>query len=155
MKICRNCSDKPQPISNFTKNTAKKDGLQTRCKKCMGDSCKETNAKNRERYNAKRREYRSKNREKCLALCRAGNLRRDYGISPLQYDAMFNSQSGCCKICRIDANKLKKPLAVDHDHKTGRVRGLLCYHCNWLIGHAKEQIPILRETIKYLENYQQ
>lgn len=67
---------------------------------------------------------------------------------------MFEAQKGECKICSIHFSQLKKPLAVDHNHKTGKIRGLLCYHCNWLIGHAKERIEILNRTIAYLKHYE-
>lgn len=66
-----------------------------------------------------------------------------------QYDEMFEKQSGVCKICG-DINKSGRRLCVDHDHKTGKIRGLLCCACNSLIGYAKDDLLILKSAINYL-----
>lgn len=55
-----------------------------------------------------------------------------------------------CAICRQDFQK-DRVGQIDHDHKTGQVRGLLCLHCNLLLGHAKDQPNILRAALTYLE----
>lgn len=69
---------------------------------------------------------------------RASRLKRLYGISVTQYNAMLRRQHGLCDICHR-APKPGRRLAVDHDHKTGRVRGLLCWHCNHkLLGRGRE-----------------
>lgn len=57
-------------------------------------------------------------------------LRRKYGITLKQYNQMLKAQNNSCAICKRDRSNFKNNLAVDHDHKTGEVRGLLCFYCN-------------------------
>lgn len=66
-------------------------------------------------------------------------LRRKYGITLVQYEAIKDAQGGTCYICRR-ANGRTKNLAVDHNHKTGEVRGLLCGPCNkGVVGHLRDE----------------
>lgn len=94
-------------------------------------------ASERQRLNSER--YRNK------------NLKRKYGIDTIEYDRMLKSQDGKCKICGTDRPGIKgRRFAVDHNHVTGEVRGLLCLRCNLLIGHAKDDIQILQKAMEYL-----
>jgi hypothetical protein len=103
--------------------------------------------KNEER--AKRRAWYVANRAKALALERARQYKVRYGISVEQYEAMLASQNGKCKICfRSDAGHQRlKHFCVDHCHKTGVVRGLLCLKCNsslgWFEAHHGRILPYL------------
>lgn len=86
-------------------------------------------------------------------------LQRAYGITLEQYNELFAAQGGVCAICRqkeINITKEGEPrmLAVDHDHKTGAIRGLLCTYCNTLIGLAGDSIDRLRAVIDYLRSHQ-
>jgi hypothetical protein len=76
---------------------------------------------------------------------------KKYGITPKQYDEMSVAQEHLCKICRQKC-KTERQLAVDHCHKTGKVRGLLCKLCNSLLGSARDDISILENSIKYLKD---
>ena len=67
-----------------------------------------------------------------------------YNISPLEVLKMYEVDT--CKIC--DEYMYKK--CIDHDHATGKVRGMICQNCNVLLGHAKDDIDILQKCIKYL-----
>lgn len=75
-----------------------------------------------------------------------------YGITEDQYNAMLDGQNGVCAICKSH-NKFDKPwaLAVDHDHETNEVRGLLCQACNRTLGLMGESISSLRAAADYLE----
>ena len=79
-------------------------------------------------------------------------LNKKYGISKAQYQIMLEQQDGVCKIC-LEPNHWtrSKTLAVDHDHRTGRVRGLLCNRCNLMLGKADDDIGILHSAIEYLK----
>jgi hypothetical protein len=66
------------------------------------------------------------------------------------YDRAFELQSGRCKICTRSASELKRRLAVDHDHKTGRFRGLLCATCNTRLG-AYENVARTQRFEAYLK----
>jgi Recombination endonuclease VII len=80
---------------------------------------------------------------------RRSDRRRGFcGVSKEQYASLFEIQKGCCAICG-EVEKGKR-LCVDHDHKTGRVRGLLCHGCNFMLGHAKDCPERLRNGLKYI-----
>ena len=78
------------------------------------------------------------------------NLIKNYGITLEDYNRMFGEQNGCCKICGKHQQDLKASLHVDHNHTTGKVRGLLCHHCNVGIGHFEDNIALLSNAIAYL-----
>lgn len=84
-------------------------------------------------------------------------LKRHYGISLEQYEAMIKLQNGVCCIClkpemSLSKNGKIKSLAVDHNHKTGIIRGLLCHRCNIALGGFMDDIDSLKRAIYYLEN---
>ena len=66
-----------------------------------------------------------------------------------EYDRLFAQQNGCCAICHSSAEGRR--LVVDHDHKTGKIRGLLCLGCNVGIGHLRDDVTILESAINYLK----
>ena len=80
---------------------------------------------------------------------REAYLKRKYGLSIKEYDAMLIGQGGVCKICR-EAMPDGQRFHVDHDHITGRVRGLLCTACNHGLGNFKDNPMLLIEAYKYL-----
>lgn len=86
---------------------------------------------------------------------RRRELRQKYGLTPQQYEDMLHKQGGLCACCgKPPGHAQTKPsvryLAVDHCHRTGRVRGLLCVPCNLIIGNACEDDAVLRAAISYL-----
>lgn len=82
---------------------------------------------------------------------RAKWLKHKYGITQADYDALLTAQNGLCAVCRKPEVIKDRPLRVDHDHKTGRVRGLLCHHCNVALGHFKDDPQLLRAAMEYLD----
>lgn len=72
-----------------------------------------------------------------------------YGLSPAELRALLDQHS-VCAICRTAQWGRKGP-AVDHDHATGRVRGILCQKCNVMLGNARDDPAILRAAVAYLE----
>ena len=90
--------------------------------------------KNRERHNELARESHHRNKHKHITRARAYSLKRKYGISLSDYDAMEKSQSGACWICKKVPSGKRRNLHVDHDHATGKVRALLCGPCNGSLG---------------------
>lgn len=82
----------------------------------------------------------------------AAYVAKTYGLSGEQYDRLYEEQGGRCYICQR-ANGRSKRLAVDHDHATGAVRGLLCKMCNRdVLGHLRDSTDALKRAIDYLEN---
>lgn len=109
--------------------------------------------KNRDRVNTRQRKWRKtpmgqkKTRNK--------KLKSKYGITETDYNAMLLEQKGVCAICgqvetRICADG-SSHLSVDHNHSTGKVRGLLCNTCNTMIGLGKDSVDVLAKAIVYLE----
>jgi Recombination endonuclease VII len=83
---------------------------------------------------------------------RAHHINKKFGLSTEQYDAMLATQNGCCALCpRSDFPE--KRLAVDHDHKTGKIRALLCDRCNRGIGLLDEDITRLQAAIDYIKHH--
>jgi hypothetical protein len=101
----------------------------------------------------------SRNGDGCMSVCKAcfglqqrdRTLRRKYGVSAEQYDAMVAAQDGRCLICKNPPPPEQRGLVVDHCHATGRARGLLCNNCNALLGMAADDVSRLRAAIDYLE----
>ncbi|SHU54419.1 endonuclease VII domain-containing protein [Mycobacteroides abscessus] len=73
-----------------------------------------------------------------------------YGITPAEYQALYTAQGGVCAICQRATGKTRR-LAVDHNHQTGEVRGLLCKTCNWIV-IGRYSITMLSRAIDYLIN---
>lgn len=75
-----------------------------------------------------------------------------YGMAPGDYEVLLAAQGGVCAICKTDRPRgAYNRFHVDHCHKTGRVRGLLCHSCNLGIGHLRDSIPLLEAAIDYLK----
>lgn len=82
------------------------------------------------------------------------HLYRTYGITDSDYQAMYAAQGGVCRICGEGQSHTRfKALCVDHCHRTGRVRGLLCSACNTSIGLMQESETRLENAIKYLREH--
>lgn len=77
-------------------------------------------------------------------------LRFKFGITLADYEAMSEAQGGVCAICKKPPQKHRRHLDVDHDHKTGRVRGLLCSPCNRAIGYFRDDPELMRAAAAYL-----
>ncbi|MGW7525143.1 endonuclease VII domain-containing protein [Streptomyces sp. NPDC054783] len=105
-----------KPWSEWHRNATASDGLSTRCKACRA------------------------------AEGRANHLKRNYGLTEAERDAMIASQYGLCAICLV-----APPAHVDHCHETGRVRGVLCFNCNSAIGKLCDDPGTARRAAAYLE----
>lgn len=100
------------------------------------------------------------NPEKVKATNRRIKLKRQYGLTIEDYNAMLDSQNGVCKICGMPETKMQRrgsdtkltpeSLHVDHDHATGKIRGLLCYKCNTALGKFDDNPELFRRAIAYL-----
>jgi hypothetical protein len=81
---------------------------------------------------------------------KANTLKKYYDMTLEEYSAMFDAQHGLCSICHNPPKK-NNLLCVDHDHKTGKIRGLLCRSCNLVLGNSRDSIELLSSAILYLE----
>lgn len=107
----------------------------------------EINKRYREKHVDQIRNYNRTHRE----MQKHRNLRFEHGISLEQYNELFSSQNGLCKGCYRHQSSLKMAFAVDHNHKTGKIRGLLCGPCNTALGLLKDSPETLQRLIDYLK----
>jgi hypothetical protein len=95
------------------------------------------------------------NAKEHISPSRRSKLKKKYGLTPEAYDVLLNAQDFKCRICRelqVGTGKDSyRGMAVDHDHKTCRVRGLLCTRCNLMLGYAVDNPTILLRAIQYLK----
>lgn len=98
-----------------------------------------------------RKEWHAEYRKKNKSLFKNIDLKRKFGISLEEYEALANAQDFKCAICQKDQSEFKIKLAVDHNHETKAVRGLLCKDCNTGIGLFKDNPSLLLSAINYLK----
>lgn len=110
-----------------------KDGTRRRCKNCQKERMRQIYASSA---------YKEKHRE--------DDRRRRRGCSPELYQELQEKQHGKCAICGKEAND---NLRADHNHQTGKMRGLLCDNCNWGLGNFKDNTVYLQNAIDYLNKH--
>lgn len=96
-------------------------------------------------------ECRARRRELTDANARRVRLRVRFGISPEEYDALVALQGNLCALCREPQKQHFQYFAIDHDHNSGAIRGLLCTPCNAAIGLLQESPSLLRRAAAYIE----
>jgi hypothetical protein len=109
-----------------------------------------TTAETRARQVAATKRWAARNPDRLRANWRVQGLRR-YGLTPEEYDLMLVLQDGLCAICHRPPTDIK--LAVDHDHETGTVRGLLCPSCNNGLGRFRDDPALLTRAADYLKGW--
>ena len=128
-KVCKTCLT-IKPLTEFHINKCSRKGTQAKCKQCV-------KLQDRVNYDSqKQREH---------------VLKRLYGLTLKDYENLLKKQGGCCKICGTKEPGGHGVFVVDHDHVTGRVRGLLCSNCNRGLGFFNDSPETLRQGASYLE----
>ena len=146
MKKCTKCG-KTKPLSKFSKRAQSQDGYQLWCKKCTKEYRREYYSANAEQAKVHNKSQYKRN----PIIARRSFLKRAYGLTLADYDVMLEAQGNRCVICGKTPEEEGERLSVDHDHETGRVRGLLCDDCNRAIGMLGESTQRLRSAANYLE----
>lgn len=147
-KPCSRCRE-VKPLEEFPRDSGKRDGLSTRCKPCNVAEAEAWRQANPERYAARMKAWTQNNPEERRRIGRRHWLRKAYGITVEHYEALLKAQGGVCAICG-GTDPAGRMLAVDHDHATLAIRGLLCFGCNVAVGIYERS----REGIEaYLEKY--
>ena len=160
MKRCSECGKK-KPKGKFFSDATRKDGLSYICKDCKIKRTNKYQKRHPEKVKTYSKNYALKNvlsnrerrkryyaRHKNTRVLHQ-HLKKLYGITLEEFKALLKKQKGVCAICKEKCTR-KSRLSVDHDHKTKRVRGLLCDHCNNGIGRFKDNVKILERAIIYL-----
>jgi hypothetical protein len=153
-RMCRICG-LTKPNKDFHLNGARrKDGTsapRTDCKDCSTEVHRQYVAKKRSRINA-RRKFNYQNDVRGIKTKMSDySVRKLYKITAEEYQRMFDKQGGVCRICKIKRKDVSRRFDVDHDHNTGKIRGLLCLNCNRGIGLLKESATFLRRAARYLD----
>lgn len=100
-----------------------------------------------------------RNKSSFAAINRKSNLKRRYGITPEEFDRMLARQKGLCAICGTDKPKGERNTygagpgtgwRIDHDHDSGKLRGILCHRCNAGLGLFEDKTTVLQKAIIYL-----
>ena len=139
MKICTKCKIE-KPLSEFSKGKGYKNGIRSICNECKRQEGREYH--NRIKHLRPHNYQKDKNKK----------LKRAYGITYDDYLILLEKQGGVCAICGTDNMKNNRAFSVDHNHFNGKVRGLLCNHCNTGIGGLQDNIELLKKSIEYLKN---
>jgi len=148
MKRCQRCKE-TKPLDQFFADKNQYDGKQRACRDCQVTRHKNWVDKNRPQLAAKQRERYRKNLDRYADYERRGH----YGLPPGAYAQMLSEQGGGCAICHTSDPAPSRNFAVDHNHKTNKVRGLLCGNCNNGLGRFRDDPTLLEEAIKYLLKY--
>jgi hypothetical protein len=151
-KICDDCwrEDRKQ---YYTKNREKLLERNRQYYVKNQEKSKQYNIKNREKILDYHKKYNAENREKT----KNGKLKSTYGIGLDEFKKILEEQNYKCKICGAElelvfGRKNKKTPHVDHNHKTGRIRGVLCNSCNVMLGCACDNLEVFEKAIEYLRN---
>ena len=149
-KACAHCKA-VKPIAEFNRSGKR---YQSFCRKCgekVGTEARRIKKENGESVIINRKDYLKRNMWR--------KMRAKYGIDREQYEALVEAQGNACAICKKPEKEMDGQrgtplrLSVDHDHETGKVRGLLCRQCNIGIGRLKESVEILQNAIDYLKSH--
>lgn len=144
-KTCSVCNQE-KPLEGFYKQAGGRFGVGRQCKSCRNAYRRAYGKAHLEKENQNARNWRAANPKRHLNNV----LTLKFGITVEQYEKMFKDQNGACAIC--DKQNLNgRRLAVDHDHSTGKIRGLLCDTCNRGLGYMKDSINLLNKAASYLE----
>lgn len=176
MKKCTKCKLDLELI-HFRKDPSKKDGKASYCKNCLKETqriwyqnnklkaqktANSSYQKRKAKISDRRKELRKENPDKYKEAAKkrynpnkskeAGW--RNAGIIDMtieKYNELLSNQNNCCAVCNTHKDAFKRALSVDHNHTTGKFRGLLCDNCNRALGYLKESEVIINNLLTYLQ----
>jgi Autographiviridae endonuclease VII len=129
-RVCTRCRIE-KPLTDYHKSAGFKFGRLNVCKPCAAARTAEANEQNAERNQLKRRTAK-------------------YGITPDAFHALFDAQGGRCAVCKGNLERSSRHTCVDHSHRTGKVRGILCRQCNSGLGALQDSVALLDAAKAYL-----
>lgn len=134
IKTCTLCGES-KPVGDFHLRSKKDPRAKSACKEC---------------HRQRARAYWVKN-PLPKSVQRERNLKKSFGMNLEDYDSLLEKQGGSCAICGIKRCESGRNFAVDHEHLSGRIRGLLCKHCNTALGQFKDNPTALLKAVEYLK----
>ena len=172
-KLCFSCVQY-KPTSCFHKAKKEKDGFQYNCIDCSKKYHAKRYVEQKDKLKVQLKKYKEENKEKLEVASllwkknnpdkvkqyqRTSNLRKNFGLSMDEYEQMIAKQNNLCGICEKPETfihhqtKETARLAVDHCHKTNKVRKLLCKSCNTALGLFKDDIGVMENAVQYLKDH--
>ncbi len=139
MAVCTRCGERPD--EDFNQDRRRASGLQAWCKFCQ-------HAQNRNRR------YDPETRDAVLARDKRIRIACRYGVSLKELECLFELQGRKCASCGSLEPRSKKGWAIDHNHETDEIRGILCQPCNVALGMVEESIERLHQLEAYLRKFQ-
>ncbi len=141
-KRCTKCGEE-KSLSDYYANPSKGNP------NCLHSVCKSCQNKRHTEWSRK------EGKEISRRISQRGSWKKKgINLTQQEYDNKFKTQKGCCAICGVTQTKLNCALAVDHNHKTGKVRGLLCAKCNYVVGAIESNGYRIPKAKVYLEKWE-
>jgi hypothetical protein len=151
---CSRCK-RDLPVSNFRPRAGRKRGYHSPCKECEKKWAISPRGKSlqRARSNNHRKRLKASNPAELQRRQREQGLKVRYGLTISEYESRLAAQRDKCAICGSEfaGGRWKRRFSVDHDHKTGHIRGLLCGSCNRGLGDFRDNPLFLLKAIAYLQ----
>ena len=141
-KTCHGCR-KSKELESFSFYNKKLNKRRTSCRECEAIRYQKYKKQEGDRL---RKSWRDASKKYHSPETRRHRTLKKYGIDQSDYELMYDTQNGCCAIC-----KLKIALVIDHCHSSGQVRGLLCNGCNLGLGYFKDNIVNLEQAKIYID----
>lgn len=144
-KVCSKCA-LVKSLDLYGIESRTHDGRRAYCRDCQGRITRDYRQRSPECRAARLAWQRG-------AKGRKIKLRYRYGIEAEEYDRLLKSQDGRCAICRTDrpGGRYNDKLLIDHDHATGKIRGLLCQRCNGALGLFGDDLAGIMRVVEYLK----
>lgn len=153
MHVCSKCKQEKE-TNQMSLDASRRGGISSWCKECRKVSARKWATSNPDKVEAQNIRSRTAYREKPPEYkdVRSYMLKYRYGIDQQAYDALLESQSYACAICKRSTNDMTYHLHTDHCHSTGKVRGLLCSPCNTYLGYIKDNPAVYEAGVKYIKD---
>lgn len=149
-KQCTKCGI-TRLITEFHIESQNKDGKRGECKVCRKEYRQALYQSDPERRKQAYKRWYYNNPDKRKACSRRAHLKAKYKITEERYLELLEAQDGKCAICHKHHSEIRKILFVDHDHRSGEIRGLLCSECNFALGLLRDSPEIMHNMIAYLQ----
>lgn len=163
LKLCIQCLE-DKLLSDFGKDKRNISGLRNECKDCRNiyeKALRNGNTEYKKQQTENTKQWKKNNPDKAKILrdrynkknptkMREAHLKFTFNVTLEQYEVMMVEQNRVCKICALPAESGKN-LHIDHDHKTGEIRGLLCGKCNMGLGLFNDNYELINKAIEYLK----